>query len=357
MSPVSEATNSQHAARWPTDGLEHVGECPVCRSPVRTLLHDHLKDRVFYCAPGEWTLWSCGRCGVAYLDPRPTPDTIGLAYSTYVTHHAVRRVSTDNLTGLRRWRRALANGYRYWRYGVNESPRTWLGVPLAFLLFAERAGLDADHRHLPKPVAGARLLDVGSGAGAFLQWATAAGWDAVGIDPDPKAVQTVKERGLQAYEGTVETIRGHVSAFDAVTLSHVLEHVHDPRALLSGIRDLLKPGGLLWLDTPNIAALGERRFGSSWLGLDPPRHLVLFNQPTLLTLLESVGFAVLRQPSRFEICKMTYAVSERIAGGSEDPLRPAPASFGVRLQAHAAALRALADKRRSEFITVIAARQ
>ena len=70
---------------WPRDGLEAVAACPVCGGERRVRMYDGLRDRLF-SAPGEWALWRCGGCRSAYLDPRPTAETLGLAYADYMHH-------------------------------------------------------------------------------------------------------------------------------------------------------------------------------------------------------------------------------------------------------------------------------
>jgi SAM-dependent methyltransferase len=195
---------------------------------------------------------------------------------------------------------------------------------------------------------------VGFGDGLFLQWAAAAGWEAVGLDTDPVAVDLARRRGLQVRAGRVEDLTDERESFDVVTCSHVIEHVHDPRQLLASIYGLLRPGGLLWLDTPNIGSLGHRRFGRHWLGLDPPRHLVVFSAGALLALLESTGFVVLRRLSRFEVCKRFFAASARTAAGVENPARERPVPLAVRAAAYWASWRVRFDPRLSECITVLA---
>jgi len=61
-----QAINNRVEA-WPKDGLESVSRCPVCNSDKRELLYDRLTDRVFFCAPGEWSLYKCCNCGCGYL--------------------------------------------------------------------------------------------------------------------------------------------------------------------------------------------------------------------------------------------------------------------------------------------------
>jgi SAM-dependent methyltransferase len=72
----------------------------------------------------------------------------------------------------------------------------------------------------------------------------------------------------------------------------VIEHLHDPLTMLLECRRVLKPGGTLVIATPNSASLGHRTFKSDWVSLDPPRHLVLFDPPTMRRLLDEAGFDV-----------------------------------------------------------------
>lgn len=195
-----------NGSSWPAAGLEDVARCPVCGGTSRALLYRGLRDDVFFCAPGEWTLYECGSCRSGFLDPRPTPATISLAYSSYFTHHPSRRPDVRSMGRLRRFQRALANGYRSWRYRIRDEPSTRIGIAAAVLLPRQRALMDSELRHLPRSTGGARVLDVGCGDGAFLEWARAAGWDAFGVDFDPAAVASARSRGLEVHCGTLETV-------------------------------------------------------------------------------------------------------------------------------------------------------
>jgi 2-polyprenyl-3-methyl-5-hydroxy-6-metoxy-1,4-benzoquinol methylase len=78
--------------------------------------------------------------------------------------------------------------------------------------------------------------------------------------------------------------------YDHVTLSHVVEHFHDPRTALAEVLGMLRPNGRVWIQIPNAAAASLSRFGVNSRLLEPPRHLVMFNPTSLRTLLEQVGF-------------------------------------------------------------------
>lgn len=351
MKDCCKVSDGDIASSWPADGLERVGKCPVCGSIERTLLHGGLRDWFFLCAPGEWNLQRCTACGSAYLDPRPTPHTIGLAYRTYFTHSSQARESIDRLTFVRRLQRMLANGYRNWRFGTREQPASRLGALVAALLPTQRALLDGEGRHLPLAPPGARLLDVGCGNGSFLDFAHRAGWQVVGIDPDAAAVRTARNRGLDVREGGIEVLDAEREAFDGITLSHVIEHVHRPLDLLRACHRLLKHSGWIWLETPNVEALGHRHYGAHWRALEPPRHLVLFSHASLTRALKTTGFeAIENQPYR-PLCASVFAESEAISKREDVRQRGALSPEG-RKAAREAERTARRDPHAREFITV-----
>ena len=301
--------------KWPVDGLESVTNCPVCGADKKVLLHEGLTDRVFFCAPGEWSIYRCESCVSTYIDPRPTPETIGLAYQQYFTHKEV--VGYSSLSFLGKIRRRLANDYRNFRYGTRDTPSSVLGIFIASLMPNIKAGTDAAMRHLPKAKTGSRLLDLGCGNGEFLLRARSAGWDVVGVDFDAKAVDFARRQNLDVRLGGVDALDSSVEQFDAITLCHVIEHVHDPVDVLCACYKLLKPGGFLWLETPNITSEGYRLFGTDWLALDPPRHLVLFNQKSMEQALKSAGFSETEIMPYRPLCDDSFGRSFEIVEGRD----------------------------------------
>jgi len=303
---------------WPEEELERQECCPVCGSSNRTALYRRLTDQVFFCASGEWTLYECEKCSSGYLDPRPTSESIGKAYQKYYTHDTRRRSSVEDLNFLGRLRRLLANGYRNFSYGTQHYHANLLGAFLVYLLPVHRRVIDREMRHLPRPEHGSELLDVGCGDGKFLARARDAGWNGIGIDPDPLAVEQARDQGLDVYRGGIERLEGiESSSFNIITLGHVIEHTHRPIDLLRNCYRLLKSGGRLWIETPNLNSAGHRIFGSSWRGLEPPRHLVLFTYISMRNVLHRIGFREIEsQPvSNFRILSDLYGMSEAIKDG------------------------------------------
>lgn len=337
---------------WPEDGTEPLDSCPVCLSKNRRVLHSNLRDRIFLCAPGEWTLNECLACSSAFLDPRPTRETMHLAYKNYYTHEQSERLPPEQLGGVRRLKRILANGYKNWRFGTDLQPASLLGVPVTYLMPSIRALLNRQFRHLPRLATTGCVLDVGFGSGGFLENAKSVGWDVTGVDPDIETVRNARARGLNAVQGDLDTLDGVDSKFDVITMCHVIEHVHDPVASLRACHRLLKPGGLLWIETPNIQSLGHARFKEDWRGLEPPRHLVLFNEASLRWALLQAGFCGIKRLPQPSPCEGIYTLSQRIKDG-RDPRIYAPISMKLRVDIGVAKFIEWIRPSRREFIALV----
>jgi 2-polyprenyl-3-methyl-5-hydroxy-6-metoxy-1,4-benzoquinol methylase len=235
-------------------------------------------------------------------------DTIGKAYASYYTHRSGSVAYEQDNGRSVLW--VLANGYMNKRFGSNRMPSVALGEWLVPLAFPLRQQLDFFYRHLPRTPA--RLLDVGCGNGVFLLRAKAAGWSVTGLEPDPVAAAGVRECGVDVHCGTLETFHPR-EAFDVATASHVIEHVHDPKAFLQQIIQLLRDGGSVWLATPNVESIGHRVFGRAWRGLEPPRHITIFSARALRTLLESAGFCDIRFRRRGRGASYILEASRKLA--------------------------------------------
>jgi SAM-dependent methyltransferase len=262
--------------------------CLACGSAGKPLYVD-LSDRLF-SAPGRWTLVRCiaADCGLLWLNPLPLEGEIGRAYRDYYTHDE----SETRPSRVSAVLRGMEQAYLHTRYGYHSGlsfQQRLLGW-LIFLSPGYAAELDLAVMWLQASRRG-RLLDIGSGSGWLVEHLNTLGWRAEGLDFDPHAVEKARLRGLTVHLGDLASQRFPDGAFDVVSLCHSLEHVHDPLSWLVEIRRVLRPGGCVTIATPNSAALGQRVFGANWLGLDPPRHLQLFNIATMRRLLDKAGFS------------------------------------------------------------------
>jgi 2-polyprenyl-3-methyl-5-hydroxy-6-metoxy-1,4-benzoquinol methylase len=203
------------------------------------------------------------------------------------------------------------------RYGFATSrwpwPGQYLATGLAALVPGHRAHLDLCARYLAAAALGAgRLLDVGCGDGLGLSLLGALGWKVSGVEVDARAAHVARGRGLDVRDGTLSEAGFAEETFDAVTSSHVIEHVHDCRAFLEESRRVLKTGGTLVAVTPNVRAASHARHGRNWLPLDPPRHLLLFTRESLGALAQSVGLRDVRVTTTARAVALTHIASTRL---------------------------------------------
>lgn len=352
---------------WPPEEIEYLGHCPLCHSTQRRVLHSHLSDQLFRCAPGEWTLNGCPSCGTAYLDPRPNPQSIGKAYSQYFTHGdtaalhgqaAQNMAQSASFSGqVRQWVRAGLNSYRNAHWHMALAPTNAWGRWWVPFLWPLRSLVHQQMRHLPRrlPRQGARLLDVGCGNGNFLALAQAAGWVVEGVDFDPLAIAAARKKDLKVHIGGLEQVGQHAGGYDWISCSHVIEHVHDPVQWLQDMHALLRQGGTLWLQTPNIESWGHAHFGADWRGLEPPRHLVLFTLDGLCDKLKALGFTTRTHGLPALSTLSIHAASAALRSGT-DATVTVPLAKLLRMKYKLSALLHSCQRRRGEFITVLATR-
>jgi ubiquinone/menaquinone biosynthesis C-methylase UbiE len=209
-------------------------------------------------------------------------------------------------------------------------------------------------RHLYLDRRGARLLDIGCGNGAFVRVARSLGWDAEGLDPDSNAAEVGQARALPITVGSLPNTGYPDASFAGVTMSHSIEHLHDPLAGLHEVRRIVQPGGTVWIATPNLRSSGHKVFGADWVNLDPPR-LVLFTAPSLISTLSQAGFVQIRQVRTPFVSQWHFTSSYRIAR-NEDPLRTNGSRLprSLKRKATVADWQALLQPRRGEEIIIMA---
>jgi len=205
--------------------------------------------------PGTFSICSCARCGQIYLNPRPR-DIMRYYEGGYLPHQSPAP------SPLARIRRLL--------------PRR----------LARRA------RKLSRLAGGpGRVLDIGCVGGDFLGEMAQAGWQIAGVEPSAAAAASAAARFPGSIiHGTLEEASYPDGSFDLITLWDVVEHLPDPLASLREIRRVLRPGGLLVIQTSRWGCIESRFFGPAWVGLECPRHLSIFSWATLSRALRATGF-------------------------------------------------------------------
>ena len=177
------------------------------------------------------------------------------------------------------------DSYETGTYRPQRSLMTRLAAPL--LRSFERHRIRLVRALIPPP---ARLLDAGAGRGRFVQEAARAGYEASGIEPSERGVQSAAAQGIELQQATIDGADVAPGSLDIVSLSHVLEHLDELDPTLERIRTWLRPGGVLMIGVPNVSSLQARLSGTRWFFLDVPRHRTNFTPDGLRALLARNGF-------------------------------------------------------------------
>lgn len=253
MSAVGEAAVAQEDSNFETVGCTR---CHTDQSKLLYALEDYL-----YKIPGRFAAHRCQRCGLIFLSPRPTPETLARYYPD--SYAPYRPAIQDERHSLMRWMR---------RRRVYQRRR-----------FVERFASSAP----------GRLLDMGASTGIFMDEMRANGWQVIGIELNEEAAAYARERlGLEMICAELSQAQLPAEHFDLITLWDVIEHTFDPAAIFRQVWQQLAPGGIVALTIPSWESLDRRLFGRYWVGFDAPRHLHVFSRPVIAEMLQEVGFTV-----------------------------------------------------------------
>ena len=118
------------------------------------------------------------------------------------------------------------------------------------------------HTGSPSP----HLLDVGCSSGSLLTVASNIGLSVSGVEPAALAAETAQKNGFNVYAGYLHQAAYPSDHFDIVTLFEIVEHLSDPASLIAECRRVLKPGGILAINTPNAASWTAKFMGARWEG-------------------------------------------------------------------------------------------
>ncbi len=200
----------------------------------------------------------CLDCGLMYAHPRVAP-----AVMNYVGAGATRQPLTL------------------------ETP----SVVRSFHKLADYAPIGEELRALlPR---GKALLEVGCHAGVLLERFREQGWNARGVDPDPRAASFARSHyGLDVSASTLEEAGYAPASFDAAVMLHVIEHLDDPAATVRHLARVLRPGGVLVVETPIYDTFMYRLLGRRERSLSCDGHIYFYTARTLRALLERSGFEI-----------------------------------------------------------------
>ena len=145
-----------------------------------------------------------------------------------------------------------------------------------------------------KPNEPRRVFEISAATGNDLALFRAEGFEVDDCEPSARACQVAAQRRITIQNCSAEQASLAADSVSAVVLNNVLEHLHDPGAVLDKCRHGLMPGGSLVLILPNHASWSARWFGGAWPGYDAPRHLWGFTPDSLQAASSRAGLVVER---------------------------------------------------------------
>ncbi len=246
--------------------MEELLNCPKCNGPDFENFY-RCKD---YTVSGEYFyIISCKSCSFKFTNPRPGIASIGKYYESedYVSH------SNTN--------KGLINKIYH---------------------FIKKIAINKKIELLNSHCKGnKKLLDIGCGTGSFLGIIKDHGWNVCGIEPNDKA----REMGINSYQIPVygeEKIKNFSpESFSAITMWHVLEHVHNLKERINEIYNLLEKNGVAVIAVPNYTSWDAKHYKSNWAAFDVPRHLYHFSPDSIKDLFKEVNLHHVKSyPMKFD---------------------------------------------------------
>ena len=266
------------------NSIVHYTHCPGCDSSSVKFVLD-TKD---YSISGRsFSIWECANCTLRFTQDVPDSDSIGPYYKfeNYISH-----------------------------------TNTSMGFVNRLYQIVRKRTLRQKRRLICKTTGKQRgtLLDVGSGTGAFVNEMKQNGWEVTGLEPDEDARRVAKESFHCELKSTDVLLSLPENAFDAITLWHVLEHVHDLKNYLHQFKKLLKPDGRLVIAVPNYTSFDASVYRQYWAAYDVPRHLYHFSPLSMKLLVHKNGMRIIEyKPMWFDSFYVSFLSSKYKNSGQD----------------------------------------
>jgi 2-polyprenyl-3-methyl-5-hydroxy-6-metoxy-1,4-benzoquinol methylase len=233
-----------------------LASCNLCSS----------KEFRSYLEKDNWKLVKCRECGLIFLNPRPTWETIKRMYGPNQYNY-------------------LVGGKKYVN-AEKEMVEKYL-VTVKTIEKFKRKG---------------KILEIGSATGYFLKAAKMRGWKVYGVEICKDGVEYAKrEFKIGTSLGTLEEVNFPSNFFDVIVMYHTLEHLTDPLTVLKEVKRILKNDGLVNISVPNVSCWERILQGKKWGTFELPSHLYCFSPLTLQKLLQKAGFKIIKGKGGGEI--------------------------------------------------------
>lgn len=236
---------------------DKLDNCIVCGANDWAGIHQAISDFEYQQVEAKHRLIQCSGCGLIRLDPIPTLEMMASYYpSEYANIHTESHALQKFL------------------------------VECSYKKTVDLLG-----NYVKGPV---KALDVGCAGGHFIGYLKKVkpDWQVEGVDLSKDAVEFGAKHGRLIHQGTLEQADLPADSFDLIIMSHLIEHVENPKTLLLRCAELLKSNGVVYIETPNTSCFDFKLFGRFWGGYHYPRHTHLFNYDNLIRLQKEVGFVL-----------------------------------------------------------------
>ena len=231
--------------------------CPICNDKEIHLTRKVYDDRYGY--PGKFQLLKCQHCRHIFLQGAFTPELLRELYSDFYPRSNYSEESHQPYQEI--------SGFKSWFDGAKSATFRWI----------------------PKNV---KILDIGCGFGESLGYHKTRGCEVFGVEADENIRRVADKYEYKVYVGLFNPDIYEENYFDYVTMSQVIEHVTDPVLTLQGIAQILKPGGLAILSSPNANGWGAKFFGKYWINWHTPYHLQFFSRKSMKLTAEQAGLVL-----------------------------------------------------------------
>jgi 2-polyprenyl-3-methyl-5-hydroxy-6-metoxy-1,4-benzoquinol methylase len=260
--------------------LKNIEKCPVCRGESQ---QDFLEAEDHNVSNDLFKIVECVACSFRFTNPIPTEETIGDYYKSenYVSHSGTKK------------------GFVNRAYHIVRSRAIKQKENLAAKYSKEKA-----------------ILDIGCGTGDFLGYCKSQNWKTLGLEPDQSARKiALKSNSIEAKD------LGHLyeieeSAFDVISMWHVLEHVYNLNEDIEQYKKILKKDGTLIVAVPNCSSKDAEHYKANWAAYDLPIHLYHFRPEDMKRLFANHGMEVVEiLPMKFDSYYISM-ISEKYKGGN-----------------------------------------
>ncbi|MBX2934551.1 MAG: class I SAM-dependent methyltransferase [Ferruginibacter sp.] len=245
----------------------HYTGCPVCNSKE---IKEQLTAKDYTVSQQPFVIWHCNNCTARFTQDVPAQEAIGAYYASdnYISHSDTKKGLINSL-------------YHFVRN----------------ITLASKKNLVKKYASVNKGA----LLDIGCGTGAFLHTMKNAGWVVTGLEPDEQA----RSKAASMYDlnpmPSQKLFELEPASYHAITMWHVLEHVHELHAYMKQLGNLLSPSGKLFIAVPNYTSKDAEIYGEHWAAYDVPRHLYHFSPQSINNLLSQHNLKLVSlQPMWFD---------------------------------------------------------